>query len=767
MTARLKVCEKFRLDKYTEFFFGTKNGFNNSIFLDMQGIRQPPKGKKFADKAILRYTKEDLLEYYSVNRGDFKLDDTKKFIIDAKHELIFIPLANKVKNIVDYGVTELKFYDKIKPYSFHLIRQGNQKYIACTKGRLHNIIFGRKAKAGGWIKIENYIETEETLSAKWIESEEMPLPHVGKNWTYCMCKNGEVYIKLPGYVIDHINSDGLDNRFTNLREGPFGLNGANKSKRKGMTSNYFGVHRMNNKWVSNIIFNGIHYQRRFDDEKMAARFRDMYSLALYKQIICNNGFLTEEQTQDILKRGEAAIPEEYRATKQKQRPLPKYIMMDEDTFKVCRHYRNRAYHMRFKTLEEAVNSLPELNRVIQEAKDEYREQLVQAHIQNLYPTYGILNSYDKDGVVNGSAVVSPDVWKKFILINWTLSSNKRLSGMVNGVTSEIHIHAFRDQYPEYHKSLDGTVDHIVGDEDGVSDCRIENLRCASFNQQAQNTERKSPFGYKGIGSAYKKFYAIFCWQGKIQLGKRQEYLEDAARDYNTFVLEKWKDGKINIIPDTKTTIADFYHKSKLTLNQIENIETVREIVSIFCVNEDWFAEADITDLRRINQSMVEKYRNFIRKLYLQEEIEIDVDDEDEIEEEEFEEEQEEDDENEVEEIIDAQKFNKSKIVARPYIERPIDPEYDASKLNNFFYGYTKGFDRRKLVIKEDEAKIIRIIFAEVDKKVVRRVIAEKLNAMGYKKNGNDWTISTVRSVDVERGRFEGKPINGLRHPKII
>ena len=39
--------------------------------------------------------------------------------------------------------------------------------------------------------------------------------------------------------------------------------------------------------------------------------------------------------------------------------------------------------------------------------------------------------------------------------------------------------------------------------------------------------------------------------------------------------------------------------------------------------------------------------------------------------------------------------------------------------------------------------------------------------MGYKKNGNDWTPSIVRSIFVERDRYEGKLQNGFRHPKII
>lgn len=118
------------------------------------------------------------------------------FILDKVNNLIFVPLGNKQKNIVDYGVTEMKHLNKIQNHNFcRCISENGKKYIACTDTEtkkvksMQELIFGRKAR--------------------------------------------------KGYKIDHINSNGLDNRSCNLRELTNSENAANlKMKDKGFRGIY-------------------------------------------------------------------------------------------------------------------------------------------------------------------------------------------------------------------------------------------------------------------------------------------------------------------------------------------------------------------------------------------------------------------------------------------------------------------------------------------------------------------------------------------------
>ena len=61
-----------------------------------------------------------------------------------------------------------------------------------------------------------------------------------------------------GFVVDHINGEGLDNRKVNLRIITYRQNSQNRHT-KG-TSSYPGVHREGNKWAAAMTLNGLPIQ---------------------------------------------------------------------------------------------------------------------------------------------------------------------------------------------------------------------------------------------------------------------------------------------------------------------------------------------------------------------------------------------------------------------------------------------------------------------------------------------------------------------------
>jgi len=99
----------------------------------------------------------------------------------------------------------------------------------------------------------------------------------GKNWSYVRGKSGVEYAKSsigrngflalhakimqppPGYVVDHINRDGLDNRRANLRLATASQNAANKIGKRNGSSKYKGVclAKDNGKWQAMICVMGV------------------------------------------------------------------------------------------------------------------------------------------------------------------------------------------------------------------------------------------------------------------------------------------------------------------------------------------------------------------------------------------------------------------------------------------------------------------------------------------------------------------------------
>lgn len=784
---------KYRLDEHTEYWFGNKNGFKDSIFVHIDGLREPKNGHKAANERIDVYTMKSLKTFYADDQGDLKLDETEKFIISTKHSLIFIPLTNKKGNITDYAVTGLEHYEKIKNDSFYRSVDGMKKYVKRSKDhvRLHHIIFGRKPKKGGWEKMENFDITKIPKSSVWLSGIGEPLPYMGNKWNLYKDEKGDVYIKIPGHVIDHRNSDGLDNRFINLREVPFGTNRANKNKRKNTTSDYFGVHydKGSKKWIGIVTYNEETYRRQFDLESNAAIFHDMYALALYGCVICNNGFLTEEQVSDLLKRREDAIPDEFKASKAKLRNLPKNIIKDGNKFKTYKKYKGKTYGKTYDTLEEAIKGLPELLEYVQNLKNEDEKKKLDSKRHNEKELFGYLECFDKHGKVSGVAKVDKVFWEKYAQVTWVLSGNKRLTGTLSDVRQEVHLHVFKETFNDYHASTHGTVDHVIQDtvtEDGIyfSDCTLANLRCANYSQQTQNRNTPSLFQYQGVSMDMGIFRASFNWKDEKPLrGKRRTYIEEAAKDYNDFALSKWSGAKINKIPETLTSVADLFHKSKLTTEKIEKFYLICEIKSCLYVNDDWAEACDVVNFKNIKMKHFEKYKNKIIKLFAEDQECEEYNSEDYDECDDFPEdgksdeeqvESDDEEENSDEETDDSEKYdprivhnNKEESYeykAYKIEEEVIDPETVYKKASNPVYGYERRFDPHKVYINEAEAKIIRYIFESA---LSRQKIADHLNSLNCTKRGKRWNVRGIAAVREQAYKYEGNVVDGFRYPKII
>ena len=103
----------------------------------------------------------------------------------------------------------------------------------------------------------------------------------------CRIKGRQVYMHRmlmrprKGYVVDHIDRNGLNNRRSNLRVVTPRQNRANAGPCGG-TSQYVGVYRRGDKWVAGITAWGKHHcAGTFDDEVEAAKARDRVAWELH------------------------------------------------------------------------------------------------------------------------------------------------------------------------------------------------------------------------------------------------------------------------------------------------------------------------------------------------------------------------------------------------------------------------------------------------------------------------------------------------------
>jgi hypothetical protein len=77
-----------------------------------------------------------------------------------------------------------------------------------------------------------------------------------------------------GYIVDHIDGNGLNNRRCNLRVCTYAQNQANARPRGG-ASPFIGVNRQRDRWQAAITCRGkFHYLGLFEDEVEAAKARD-------------------------------------------------------------------------------------------------------------------------------------------------------------------------------------------------------------------------------------------------------------------------------------------------------------------------------------------------------------------------------------------------------------------------------------------------------------------------------------------------------------
>lgn len=226
--------------------------------------------------------------------GNFEKEEHAAYAYDKYvKEKFKCAVSNNIEKPIDF----IDFIPKTrKEKNIYLTQSGrwrviiNRKTYGCFKTKEEAIVIREK------ILKENEINR---ISKKNING--IPIRNIYKNnITHVVLLDEDIYIKLhnislhinkDGYpllsnnkllsiyimnpekekVVDHINSNKLDNRRCNLRIVNTKQNSMNKTKSKNTTSKYIGVYynKLRKKWNANIIYLG-----SFEKEEEAAKIRD-------------------------------------------------------------------------------------------------------------------------------------------------------------------------------------------------------------------------------------------------------------------------------------------------------------------------------------------------------------------------------------------------------------------------------------------------------------------------------------------------------------
>ena len=511
------------------------------------------------------YKKKDLIEYYKNDDTSLKLDKDTYYIIDKSNNLVFLPMYSRRRTIRGYTYTEYDNFDIVKDYCPRLSDKGNRKYVIGSYEGKHKsmseLIFGRKAEKG--------------------------------------CH------------IDHINNITLDNRKQNLRELTYAENSSNTKKSKGASSRFIGVSLSKNdkKWKASIKYKDKLYNLgSYDDEFEAMKVRDTYSLYLHKRDISLNkdiygiSYLTKKEIEYIMKHG---IPEKYKF-KKKERDLPQniYHRYGKYQYKITR--KGKVYNKTFVSLVEAITSLNMLKNEF-EYKELHRKNIKESIIYRKNDI-AVLRTKNKYGNIIGEYYVDDRVYSKFIHTSWVKGVDDYAIGKFKGKTKSLHIHVYETFIGELKEGYQ--VDHINRNR---YDARIKNLRLINFSNQSQNRNpvNKSLIPYKGITLSGTGFSAC-CKNRRSEL---YEYMEDAARQYNNYAKQEFKSPYLNVITTKKTTQRKIYHKDFLTLEKLENVDTVRAVRAIVRNNVEWKEKLNIINMDKINCDNIDDIKKRIVALF--------------------------------------------------------------------------------------------------------------------------------------------------------
>lgn len=459
-----------------------------------------------------------------------KVYDNFPCIEDEFLNLLYIPLMDKYNKVSGYAISNLELKDKLLKFRYHQFIKMNKtikRYAVSNLGiSMHEIVIGAKAPSG--------------------------------------------------YVIDHLDSDGLLNTEENLRYAIYGLNSQNKQKQSNTTSKYIGVtlNKNRNKWVTRISYNNEPINLgSYEDEIEAAKVYDIYAIYYYKgQSPKTNDLLTKSEIQDIKNNG---IPEKYQ---RKTRDLPKNISVTANkTYSVGITSNNKRYGKTVKTLEEAILLKTQIYEELEKMAENKRDKEITRNDEGLAVIYTTNDL---------TCLVDEDHWHDLIKYKWgcckSVGENSYPYSNINGKKITLHAYIYKKYVCQVPNNM--TVDHVISSN--IMDVRLQNLRLAdhSLQNHNKNVSKNRIDKYRGIsfkGSNYEVtinecYYGMYKTAEEAAEKANEIYTKIYGDDANLNIIDhSKKTNKFNRIPSENITKEYIINLTKVV--DVKNIVTAKNL----------------------------------------------------------------------------------------------------------------------------------------------------------------------------------------------
>lgn len=321
-------------------------------------------------------------------------------------------------------------------------------------------------------------------------------------------------------IIDHINSNKLDNRLSNLRSVNSSQNSKNKSKKQDSASKYYGTYldKKTNKWFCKVKINEKYNNYSYDIEEWAAYHYDL---------------LVKELDDYAPKINNIAKPDGFIKKKNKLCDTTLPIGLTKKNNKYVVQIKGK-YGGIFTTIEEAQNRYNYLKE--QNIKETKTIDIVPPIARN---SDGFAILYAKTKKEDIEIIVDDNLYYDLIKINWNINSAGYAKGKV--CTKLVRMHRYVINY-----TGKDVVDHINNNR---LDNRLENLRVVTRSQNSQNMSfiKNTSSKYVGVSKNKKtsKYEASIKVNGKkIYLGHFTEEV-DAAKARDKATLKYFTHGKLN------------------------------------------------------------------------------------------------------------------------------------------------------------------------------------------------------------------------------
>lgn len=321
-------------------------------------------------------------------------------------------------------------------------------------------------------------------------------------------------------IIDHINSDGLDNRRENLRFLTFSDNNQNRIKKQNSSSNYIGVSKQKGKFVAkyaNIRLGN------FKIELDAAKQYDSFVLLHSNGIAKTNGLINYEDIKDInkdnfiLKRNDRI------------HDLPKHIQKTNNKYYASIMYQRKSYNSNYyTTVNEAMQQIQVIKEKIENIKKYEEEEHYKKEITRNENNQAVIKIFSNREIKE--CLVDDDKWHELSKLKWYLEKNNYIQATIHN--KQVFMHRYL-----LNPSDNKIVDHINNIR---YDNRKHNLRIISRSANSQNKKKKENCASKYIGVSKNK---INIWSANINYKSKQINLGtfekeiDAANAYNIKALE--------------------------------------------------------------------------------------------------------------------------------------------------------------------------------------------------------------------------------------